>query len=79
MIIIKDWFYQWRGVLLLAFLFRRPNRWSIFWLTTALIIAEMELLMLVHSKLWWERLIKLFSHLIFARTALKDELEIWMS
>jgi len=79
MIIIKDWFYQWSGVLLLVFMFRRPSRWSIFCLTTALIIAEVKLLILVHSKLWWERLVKPFSHVIFARAALKDELKIWMS
>jgi hypothetical protein len=76
--IINDWFNKWRGVLLLAFLFRRPNRWSIFCLTTALIIAQVKLLIIVHSKLCGERLIKLFSHLIFLRTALNDELKIWM-
>lgn len=74
---MNDWFKKPREVLSLICLFKKEIWWSIFCLVTALIIAHVRLSVIVRSKLYRERLMKLFSCLIFSKEALTDELRTW--
>jgi hypothetical protein len=74
---MNDWFKKPGEVLSLICLFKKEIWWSIFCLVTALIIAHIYLSISIHFKLFREKLMKLFSCLIFFKEALTDELRSW--
>lgn len=74
---MNDWFKKSREVLSLICLFRKEIWLSILCLITALIIAHVHLSIIVRFKLFRERLMNLFSCLIFSKEALTDEPRAW--
>lgn len=65
------------AILSLIFLLRRWSRLSLFCLITGLIIAQLQLMAVVPSRMNKERSLKSFSHQILLRMGPEDQLMIW--